>query len=61
MEPPLLLTLGRNESISEEKERGEWKQIKEVGGYLKKGEPTRIVSYDAREEVNKHSQGATSS
>ena len=53
--PPLLLKLGLEEAISEETERGEWKKIKEELGYLSKSEPTRIVAYDAREEVNKHS------
>ena len=42
MAPPLLLTLGPEEAISEEKEKGEWKQIKEETGYVSKGEPTRM-------------------
>lgn len=58
LEPPLLLTLGLEEAISKEIDKGEWKKIKEAIGYVSKGDPTRIFSYDAREEVDKHSQGA---
>ena len=40
LEPPLLLTSGLEETISEEKERGECKKFKKVVGYVSKGEPT---------------------
>ena len=49
MIPPLLLTLNPEESINEEKEREDWKQIEEVTGYVKKDEPTRIIAYNAKE------------
>jgi len=53
MAPPLLLTLNLDESINEEKERKDWEQIEEVVGYVKKDKPTKIISYNSREEIKK--------
>ena len=54
MAPPLLLTLDLEENINEEKERKNWEQIEKAAGYVNKGDPSRIVSFDARDELTKH-------
>ena len=56
-----MLTLDLEETINEEKERKEWKQIEEATDYVKKDEPTKNISYNAREEITKHHQESATS
>lgn len=51
---PLLLTLNPKEDVDEEKEMRNWEHIEKAIGYVNKGDPMRIVAFNARAKLTKH-------